>query len=158
MVQDYANMMYVPSMDRISKISSNDFAIAKELSEWMQHMKKSWPQVFISAEKTMNQLKEQHSISGENINITASVSLGDIEPSSVRIEIYYGYVGKNGIIENPEIKSMTLKEKNDSGIYIYSADINLNEGGEYGYTLRVLPYHPELLNVYDLGLIKWVVQ
>ena len=49
-------------------------------------------------------------------------------------------------------------EKVDYGVYRYTTDIMLNDGGEYGYTFRVVPYHPNLINRFELGLIRWVVQ
>jgi glycogen phosphorylase len=158
MVQDYTQKMYIPSMERLERINSTNYELIKNLSDWKLSIEHNWPQIQIIADKTMNQLKEQNSISGEEINFTTTLNLGSITPSSIRVELYYGYVGKNDIIENPEIQEMKVIEQLDSSIYRYSAKIKLLDGGEYGYTFRVLPYHPELINKFDMGLIRWVVQ
>jgi glycogen phosphorylase len=150
--------MYIPSMERLERINSTNYELIKNLSDWKLSIEHNWPQIQIIADKTMNQLKEQNSISGEEINFTTTLNLGSITPSSIRVELYYGYVGKNDIIENPEIQEMKVIEQLDSSIYRYSAKIKLLDGGEYGYTFRVLPYHPELINKFDMGLIRWVVQ
>ena len=68
------------------------------------------------------------------------------------------FLMKNNVIKNPKIQEMKVIEQLDSSIYRYSTKIRLVDGGEYGYTFRVLPYHPELINKFDLGLIRWVVQ
>jgi len=114
--------------------------------------------VQILADKTMNQLKEIKSVSGEFINITILVKLGIIDPSDVKVELYYGNIGKNNIIDNPIVEEMKLKERTDSDTFRYSASIRLFEGGEYGYTFRVIPYHPGLINKFETGLVRWVVQ
>jgi len=158
MVQEYAAKMYLPSMERVNNITSSDYNYAIELSNWKAHIEKNWPQVQIIADKTMNQLKEQRSMSGEPIRITTEVNLGAIDPSDVKVEIYYGSIGKNNMLDNPEVREMTLKEKTDFAIYRYSTDISLLDGGEYGYTFRVRPYHPSLINKFSMGLIRWVVQ
>jgi starch phosphorylase len=86
------------------------------------------------------------------------VRLGNIEPSSVKVQIYYGNVGNDNTIENPDIVDMQLEEKISDNTYKYSANLTLFEGGEYGYTFRVIPNHPDLLNKFDLPLIRWAVQ
>lgn len=158
MVQDYTRNMYIPTMERIETIQASNFEMVKNLSDWKLNMVHSWPQIQIIADKTMNQLKELSSVSGEEINVTVMINLGSINPSSVNVELYYGYVGKNNIIENPEIYEMKVKEQLDSSVFRYEAKIKLQDGGEYGYTFRVLPNNPDLINKFDMGLIRWVVQ
>jgi starch phosphorylase len=158
MVQDYTTKMYIPAMERVEKITSDNFVLAKDLSDWKIYMEKNWPQVRISADKTMNMLREHKSISGESISISTYVSLGDIDPSNVQVQMYYGCLDKSNEIVNPQTKVMDLVEKTDNNTFQYSTDIKLLEGGEYGYTFRVLPYHPGLNNIFDMGLIRWVVQ
>ncbi|MCX8130384.1 MAG: alpha-glucan family phosphorylase [Clostridia bacterium] len=158
MVQDYTDKMYIPSIERVDKIVSANYEILKNLADWKLLMERNWSQVGIIAEKSMNQLKEQKSVSGDTISIGTAVNLGNIDPSSVKVELYYGYVGKNSIIENPEIEEMKLDGKLDSSTYRFSCNIKLVEGGEYGYTIRVVPHHSDLINKFDMGLIRWVVE
>ncbi|MCX7745603.1 MAG: alpha-glucan family phosphorylase [Clostridia bacterium] len=159
MVQEYTEKMYVPSMVRLDKISQSNYSFVRELADWKSSIEKNWPQVQIMAEKTMNQLKEQSLFAGQELKISTTVYLGSINPSYVKVEVYYGPISKNNMIDTPEIIEMKLEnDKLDYGTYRYSADIKLVEGGEYGYTFRVLPYHPDLINKFDPGLIRWVVQ
>ena len=158
MVQDYMVKMYLPSIERTDRIMAENFNFAKELASWKTNIERSWPQVQVLAEKYMDHLKDEKMISGESLSVSASVILGSIEPSSVKVEVYYGNPGKNNTIENPEYNDMTLQGQADNGIYRYTGSIRLVEGGDYGYTFRVLPYHPDLINKFDLGLIRWVVQ
>ncbi|MCR4434707.1 MAG: alpha-glucan family phosphorylase [Clostridiales bacterium] len=158
MLQDYIAKMYIPSMERTDRIVRNGFSLARDLSGWKQFIEKHWSNVQVMADKAMNQLMQHKSMSGETIKISTTVSLGEIQPSSVKVELYYGGIGKNGMIENPEIQEMQVEEKLDAGMFRYSAYIQLLEGGEYGYTFRVIPYHPELINKFEMGLVRWVVQ
>ncbi len=158
MVQDYTNKFYFTSMKRVDKLLSNDYKAALDLADWKTRVEKLWPQVQIIADKASNPLNEKNFISGETIPIHASVSLGSLLPSSVKVQVYYGGIGKNNSIENPEIIDMKLDEKTGEGTYRYSANITLYEGGEYGYTFRVIPYHEDLMNSFDMALIRWVVQ
>jgi glycogen phosphorylase len=158
MVQDYTNKMYVPSMERVDRIHASGYSNMRDLSEWMQAMERNWPQVQIMADKSMNDLKEYRLYSGETVSVTTSVQLGNIDPGSVKVEVYYGTVNKHNVIEPPEIVQMKLEERGENGFYRYSAAIRILEGGEYGYTFRVVPHHPDLINKFDMGLVRWVVQ
>lgn len=158
MVQEYNNKMYIPSMERFDRMTSDNYRLARELSDWKSHMEGNWQQVQIIADRTMNQLKEQKALSGETITLTTNVNLGNIDPSSVKVEVYYGNIDKNNMIEDSKTEEMRMIEKIDAATYRYSASINLTDGGEYGYTFRVVPYHPDLINRFDTGLVRWVVQ
>lgn len=158
MVQDYTTKYYVNSMKRHDKLLSDNYKYTHELSEWKSRVEKLWPQVQIIADKTSNQANEKNFISGETIPIYAYVSLGSLEPINIKVQVYYGTIGKNNSIENPEILDMKLEEKTAEGTFRYSVNITLFEGGEYGYTFRVVPHHENLINPFDLPLIRWVVQ
>ncbi|MDP4091792.1 MAG: alpha-glucan family phosphorylase [Bacillota bacterium] len=158
MVQEYTGKMYMPLIGRMSKIESSNYELARGLSNWKQNIERNWPSVEISADRSVSQLKDLNSVSGEPVKVYASVRLGSISPADVKVEVYYGLIGKNNIIENPEVLEMQMTEKADDGTYKYCADIKLYDGGEYGYTFRVMPYHPDMINRYETGLVRWVVQ
>ena len=39
--------------------------------------------------------------------------------------------------------------------FFYESDIQLSTGGNFGYTFRVMPKHPMLLDSENMDLIKW---
>jgi starch phosphorylase len=158
MLQDYTRFMYIPSMSRFNKIADENFRAAHDLADWKSHIEGGWSHVRVFSEKTMNELKEHKSLSGQSITLSTFANLGGIDPSNVKVEVYYGVVGKNNLIENAKTKEMDLVEKIDNDTYRYSADIKLEDGGEYGYTFRAFPYHQDIINKFDMGLIRWVVQ
>ena len=41
------------------------------------------------------------------------------------------------------------------GWYIYTGEIHPTEAGRFGFTVRILPHHPLLLDSHSLGLIRW---
>jgi len=157
MVRQYTEQMYVPSMERVNRMVSDNFALAYHLADWKSYIKESWSQVHIIAEKNMDRLKDHSSFSGQTITLNTLVNLGNIDPSGVRIEVYYGSIGKNNMIEEAKTEEMKVVEKTGPSVYRYSADIRLEDGGEYGYTFRAIPYHPHLINKFDMGLIRWAV-
>ena len=87
------------------------------------------------------------------------VTLPNITPESVEVQVYYGKILDNGVIENINILPMQLVNMNEEEQkYTYEADIELTTGGNYGYTFRVMPKHKMILNSENLNLIKWLTK
>jgi starch phosphorylase len=42
-----------------------------------------------------------------------------------------------------------------SGDNRFSATFQLDRGGRYGYTVRVVPSHPDLVTPVELGCVEW---
>ena len=41
------------------------------------------------------------------------------------------------------------------GFHIFTGSIPCRRSGLCGFTVRVIPFHPDLANIYDTGLICW---
>jgi len=158
MVQDYTNKMYIPSMNRMDQMTSSSYDLARSLSEWKSFAERSWSQVKILTDSSQSFPKDWRISAGEDLTVAISVSLGEISPGNVKVQVYYGRLDANDHIDNPQVEDMTLVESQDSGICNYSAHLKILEGGEYGYTFRILPYHPQAINVFEPGLVRWAIQ
>ena len=59
----------------------------------------------------------------------------------------------DGTFEDINVIPMTRNIKEDN---LYTGEIELKTGGNYGYTFRVMPKNPMLLDAQNLNLIKWL--
>jgi starch phosphorylase len=155
MVKEYAERMYLPAMDGVAKVCADNYSLARQLSAFDESMKNSWPQVKIYTERTANNLKDFKSSSGQEIELNAYVQLGSIDPSNVTVEVYYGSLC-NGMIENAQAAEMHFCGRNDANTYKYCLTLKIDDGGEYAYTYRATPKNPDIINRFDMGLIRWV--
>lgn len=158
MLHDYINDFYVPQMNRTKRIVDSNYQIAKTLSDWKSIIEHNWSSVDIRMSKDMNLFDEIKILSGQPIKAQVSVQLGNIDPRDVTVELYYGKIGESGNIENATVKPMELAEKSNQGMYTYTGDIIIEDGGNYGYTFRIVPSNPDMINKHDMSLIKWMVQ
>ena len=88
------------------------------------------------------------------ITLSATVHLASLRPEEVTVEVYYGSICDDKITE-AKTKEMKLVRQVDSSAYCYECKLQLTDGGEYGYTFRVIPRHPNLMGKFDLPLVKW---
>ena len=88
-----------------------------------------------------------------------NVNLPNIEVENIEAQVYYGKIQENGTVENIKVIPMNLINSDDNERnYTFAAKIELNTGGNYGYTFRVMPKHPMLLDSENMDLIKWITK
>ena len=116
-------------------------------------MRKVWPQVRIYDVQVGNK-DRQNILVGESLQVSAHVNLGDVDPSHVRVEAYYGEA-ENGGIKNPAVTILNPSGRNGDGSYIYQGAVPASESGAYGFSVRVVPTHPNMMQAHELRLITW---
>ena len=96
---------------------------------------------------------------GNNIEVACEVKLPNINIENVTVEVYYGKILENGIVENVSITPMKLTDQDEENRkYYFTSKIELTTGGNYGYTFRIMPKHQMLLEPTNLDLVKWVTK
>jgi starch phosphorylase len=154
MVKEYTEQLYIPAAQAHENLSRDGCGAATQLSQWKAQMRKDWPQVQISDVQVAN--KDRQSILvGESLQISARVHLGAVDPQHVRVEAYHGELD-NGDIHNPTATVLHQSGKADGdGNYIYEGSVPATESGTYGFSVRVVPTHPCLMQAHELRLITW---
>ena len=154
MIKDYTEGLYIPAIIRNIKIRESQYEFIHTLSDWKQYVERSWPQVNIIANQDIHGLVDHNMLSGQELNLNVTVQLAALKPEDVQVEVYYGPL-ENDRIVNASAAEMRVIRQTDASTYLYETTICILDGGEYGYSFRVLPHHPNLMNKFDLPLIKW---
>src|SRR6266567_4550756 len=148
MVQEYTERLYIPAAKSHEDFSRDSGGAATQLSHWKTQMRKDWPQVQISDVQVGNK-DRQTILVGESLQISARVHLGAVDPKHVRVEAYHGEVD-DGDIRNPAATVLNQGSQNGDGSYLYRGSVPASESGAYGFSIRVLPTHPHLLQDHEL--------
>jgi len=91
---------------------------------------------------------------GERVVVTAVVTLGELRPDEVNVELYCGLLKTVDTISNSNSEEMTVKEDRGSGEYLYTCTIRCVASGRYGFTVRALPKGDDRIR-FAPGLITW---
>jgi starch phosphorylase len=153
MVQQYAEQYYMPNFKTVQKMTEKNLEEGLEFAAWRTKLQNAWPQVRIrNVEIPQKQIKV-----GAEIDVTASVELGQLTPRDVRVQLYYGKLSTDGYIsEEAEAVDMTAAKGVDSnGVCRFTTKVIYDTSGERGLSVRVLPYHPYLHTSFLPGLIIW---
>src|SRR6266478_5968412 len=153
MVKEYTERLYIPAARSHENFAQNGCEPATQLSQWKARMRKDWPQVRIHDVQVGNK-DRQNILVGESLQVSAHLNLGDVDPGHVRVEAYHG-AADNGGIKDPSITVLNPSGRNGDGSYVYQGSVPASESGAYGFSVRVVPTHPNLMQTHELRLITW---
>jgi starch phosphorylase len=153
MLKEYAERLYIPATKSHEEFSRDNCQAATQLSQWKSKIRKDWSQVRIHDVQVNNKDRQNIPV-GESLQVSARVHLGAVDPKHVRVEAYHGE-SENGGIKNPAITILNESSQNGDGSYIYQGSVPASESGAYGFSIRVVPTHPHLMQTHELRLITW---
>lgn len=155
MVVDYTEKLYMPLLNLTNKYF-NSLENVTEYNKIKQELYANWNDIKITQENNADNITVD---AGNKIKVSCKVELPNIDKDYIQTECYYGKILENGIVEDINIMPMDLvEENNETRTYTYEAKIEMKTGGNYGYTFRVMPKHPMLLDPENLNLVKWITK
>ncbi len=154
MVAEYTQRFYMPTAERYERLAADDLARIKALAAWRARIEQAWGQV--RAEQVQAQLPRDEPRVGETLGAEALVTLGDLTPADVCVELYLGGVNARGDIVDAQVVTMEMVEPVQPGQYRYAVrDVPCDKSGLFGYTVRVSPRHEDLATPLLPGYIVW---
>jgi glycogen phosphorylase len=151
MVRDYAVELYVPAARAAHLMTDESYAGARQLAGWRSHVVPGWRGVAVEHVESSG-IGDTPAL-GTTLSVRAVVSLGELSPEDVDVQVAYGLVNEIDSLVTPTVASLAIGEKLDGGRYRYDGDVPLARTGPFGYTVRVVPRHELLSGPAALGLV-----
>jgi starch phosphorylase len=153
MVAEYTNRAYLPSAQRYLRLMGANLQKARSLADWRRHLVRHWGQVKVAGVEA--QAADPMHV-GHDLHVKARVHLGPLTPEDIQVQLFHGLVDTMGDIPDPHTLPMTPNGSHpESGNWLFTGTIPCKASGQYGYTVRVLPRHPDLANAFEPGLVCW---
>jgi starch phosphorylase len=154
MLMEYHDNFYEKALANYRKATAKKEEHPKEVAAYLERLSDAWDQVSVIDLEDPGH-PELHV--GEDLEVTADVSLGPLSPDDVRVEAYFGHINSQGSIDNPQRREMAPVDgrKPEDGQRRYVARIPCDSAGRQGYSVRILPKHPDLTHSFLPGYIKW---
>jgi starch phosphorylase len=153
MVEEYTSTAYLPAFRNFNLLKENEYAKAHELSAWRMEIMTNWSKLEI---RNVQVEAPDMLFVGEPIVIQAEVYLNGLSAEDVQLQIYSGPLTHDGEFAKRRTSIMKAEETTEDDWTIYRGESAPMEAGRFGFTLRILPHHPLLLDPHSLGVIKWV--
>ena len=152
MLCDYLERLYIPQLS-LTKGDYSDSKKVEEFYDWKQSISEEWSKVTIKAPSIANELAIK---AGEQIALTCVASLGSIDPSSISCEVFLGKFRNGEKLFDSSYREMNLSKDLGNGDYEYTTTLDIDNGGNYGNTFRIMPKNEMLINKQDMSLVKWI--
>ena len=154
MVKEYTERLYCPAEQAHDEFARDGCKAAVELSQWKARIRSDWAQVRVYDVQIGN--ADRHNILvDDELLVTAKVHLGAVDPQHVRVEAYHGEAD-NDQVRNPAATPLFQSDQTEGhGNYLYHGSVPASESGMYGFSVRVVPTHPHLMQKHELRLITW---
>ncbi|MEV4171028.1 alpha-glucan family phosphorylase [Nonomuraea sp. NPDC049709] len=151
MLRDYVVTLYNPAAASARALSADSYAPAKGFAAWRVRVTRAWPGVRVEHVEAAG-VGDMPEV-GAAIELHATIALGDLEPDDVLVEVAYGKVGPHDELVHPVYAKLSAQSVDDDRRAHYTGTVPLDRTGAFGYTVRVVPYHPLLATPAELGLI-----
>jgi len=148
MVRDYVGQIYEPLAARAVALTADGYTRARGLAAWKERVRAAWSEVRITNVETEDTPTEL----GARRRVCADVELGRLTLDDVAVQLLHGPVGPDGELERATIVEM--KAAGIDGQLV--GELSCDAAGRYGFTVRVVPHHPDLATFAEVGVVTWV--
>jgi len=144
MMTDYVEQAYLPLARSVRERLKERCAQAKAMNQWSRTLHSRWSSLHLGSPQATKTDSTWH--------IVVPVYLGEVAPSSVRVEMFAD--------QTPECAPEVIMLHQEHAIpgstngYIYAGAVSSTRRVE-DYTVRVVPYHPNAYLPAELPLISW---
>jgi len=153
-VMEYTEMFYKPAGLNYNALSSGNFVKPKAIASWKDKVNSKWHGVKVI--RTEDTIKSEVKV-GEQVKINALIDGAGLSENEIMAEVYYGYMrGQDKLTEISTLKMNFTGHKD--GKLSFEGMLKPMSSGKLSYTVRVLPYHPDLPLKFLPGLIAWSEQ
>ncbi len=154
MVTEYVHRLYAPAAlaaRALAGTADAPYAPARELAAWKGRVRGEWGHVRVDHVESGG-VPEAPQV-GDVLRVRAYVSLGGLSPDDVAVQVVHGRVTESDELTTFATDALDHVEAYEGGRHAFAGDVTMTASGPFGYTVRVVPRHPALSSVADLGLV-----
>jgi len=152
MVQEYAELLYLPAVAREQELGRDDLKKAIELAHFKSRLRGIWDKVRIEDVQadTAKALEVR-----TDLRLSAVVSLNELSPDDVRVQVYTGPLDNDGKITSAEVSDLKYGEDLGGGKHRFDGQIASRTSGRFGFAVRIVPGGQICDGLREPGMIRW---
>ncbi|KAA6433095.1 glycosyltransferase family 1 protein [Agrococcus sediminis] len=152
MLGEYVTRLYAPAAAASAAALADDAAPARAFAAWTRRMRDAFGAIEVRHVEVDG--VDTPPIVGDEVRVRAFVHLGSLTPEDVTVEVIAGSITEEGDLRRTRRFALEPAEV-EGGVHRFESAIPLALAGTFGYTVRVVPRHPMLASVAELGLVEY---
>ena len=152
MLRQYVDWAYDPAAQRAEAMAAENYKRARALAAWKSRVRDNWAGV--SLEEASGDLAPPPL--GQPQRVVAYAGLGGLSPEDVCVQLVHGPLDSSDEVKMQHIETMVLTHQEpDEGGWCFEGSFTCGQPGRYGFALRIIPAHPDLLTYAEVGCLTW---
>lgn len=152
MLENYAQLFYIPAHEKGNVLLGQGLQAGKELAQWLEKVESRWSGIKINDVRYED---GRVASVGDSVKISVEVFLNELKPEDVAVDLYQGHVDSKVNFLNNDIINLAADADTNQKSFVFSGRIPCKQTGRHGFVVRVLPNHENLISPYQTGLILW---
>lgn len=153
MVAEYVHRLYAPAAVAGRELAGDEgYTGARELAAWKGRVRAGWQHVRVDHVESGG--VEDVPQVGDALHVTAYVSLGELDPADVEVQVVHGRVSEADELSSFTVDPLALTASYEAGRHAFAGDVRLDASGPFGYSVRIVPRHEGLASVAEVGLVS----
>lgn len=151
MAMDYINQFYLQATSVSGELIQNDYAKARQLTEWKENISSQWPGLSIRRADG----GQPRIMQGEELIVRIAISLNGLNSRDINVECLMDRANNTNGFEHISCHPLQAVGE-ENGETIYETRFVPDLTGLINYKLRAYPYHPLLCHPFEMGAMKWL--
>ena len=152
MVQEYAEHLYVPAVDKARKLAANKLQVARDQAQLKHRLHDQWGN--LTVEKVQTSTDEPLGVH-QPLDVTVDAKLGDLSPEDVKVQAYIGQLDNDGNVTHGRAHTLQHQKDLGNGGHRFAGRLSAEASGRHGFAIRIVPGDALLDGIAEPGLIKW---
>ncbi|MEP7194171.1 MAG: alpha-glucan family phosphorylase [Actinomycetota bacterium] len=150
-VRDYTTLLYGPAARAGWALDGPVWTGARDLAAYKAKVRAAWPSVRVDHVESSG-VSDSPQV-GDVLHVRTFVSLGDLAPEEVEVQVVHGRVSESDALTDIETAPLSFAESYEDGQHRFEGDLVPTRTGAFGYTIRILPRHHGMASAAELGLV-----
>ena len=151
MIEDYISRFYDKEAERSKRLSANDYALAKSIVDWKEHVAEAWDGIKVLELRHSGELN--NTITGEPFHVEVVVDTNGIgRDLGLEMVVYRQEDGKEQLHRIDQFKVV----KQEGNIVTYELTTKVRDAGVFRYGFRLYPKNAELPHRMDFAYTRWI--
>ncbi len=153
MIDEYQSRFYLPASSQGQRYRQEDYAVARELSDWKERVKQAWNRIALRR----LDMPVRHIQFGSSMHVEVAVTLSSLRPEDVCVELLLNRsISRTGHPVLPPFRFRFEGPLGDSQEQLFSLDLQPELCGQLDYRIRIYPQHKYLTHPFEIGLMTWL--
>jgi glycogen phosphorylase len=152
MVKEYNDRFYSEAGRNFVLLSQDSFKLTREFVEWKNYIYQNFNSIRIGDihfdDKKVYKIRE-------SMNIDVDILMEGLKPDDIKVDIFYGLVSPTYRLIAPAVENLKEVVPLDGKSSRFSGRLLCNKTGNIGFKIRVTPYHPLIMDPYEMNLVIW---